>query len=47
MGTFAVVLATPIVRRIFRPLVQPRLDWLFHPVVHREPGVDERGPRNR
>jgi fucose 4-O-acetylase-like acetyltransferase len=33
----AVVLATPPVRRVFRPLVQPRLNWLFHPVVHRDP----------
>ena len=34
----AVVLATPVVRRVFRPLVQPKLDWLFHPAVHRELG---------
>jgi fucose 4-O-acetylase-like acetyltransferase len=34
----AVVLATRPVRRAFRPLVQPRLTWLFHPVVHGDPG---------
>ena len=47
----AVVLATPPVRRLFRPLVQPRLNWLFHPVVHRDPAepppTPTAGPRNR
>ena len=53
----AVALATAPVRRVFRPLVQPRLNWLFHPVVHRDPAEPPAptpktepptaGPRNR
>jgi fucose 4-O-acetylase-like acetyltransferase len=46
----AVVLATAPVRRVFRPLVQPRMNWLFHPVVHADPGAPPSPPtrpRNR
>ncbi len=36
----SVVLATPPVRRVFRPLVEPRPSWLFRPESsHRDPGA--------
>lgn len=37
----AIVLGLPIIQRIFRPLVEPRLDWLFRRSVRADVGNAE------
>ncbi|TPW75945.1 acyltransferase family protein [Schumannella soli] len=46
----AVVLASPLVQRVFRPIIEPRVDWLFVERDLRRPGprrTDPMGSRRR
>ena len=38
----SIVLGSPVVQRVFRPLIEPRPDWLF---VDQEPGAEAEGKR--
>lgn len=40
----AIFLSSPWVRRIFRPVIEPRLDWLFRARDHRPPGPHRTDP---
>lgn len=44
----AIALSSPLIRRIFRPIIEPKPDWLFHPVDDtKKPAGGAQGTRAR